>query len=904
MRLAAFALPVLLAGCVTVVDDGRRRPADQPEPETMTVVWVETRTVIVREYFECDPSYVGAVEYYGDEYSWSDDDLFVLLFIARVGRADFHDVCSSFELHRYNLWKVALAFRLTGDEFFIDLDRSTRCTGIYERPYASRSRRERFELTNEECFALVSLQIGVRYYGFSASDWFRKTDRATCREVLAAEGARSGKGRQTYRKGRVVDVVKPWSDERERERVERERRESKEASRREVERRAQAGKSAPPQKRDDDVARREEERRRREEAEAAKKRDEDIRRRNEARESEARTKWTAALSRYDRKDWGGARDGFAELIDKCGDTTWMKEVQRDGSSRGDMARSYVSECDKNLGAAEARKREAAEEARRKKEAEEVRRREDERKRAEEARRKAEEETRKRDEEERKKQDEENRRKDAEEESKRQEEERRKKQEEEKRKKQQEEDRKKHDEENRKKQEEEDRKKQDEEERRKKEEDERNKTTDRLKQCQDGVARGQKKEDKGDLAGAIAEYSAVLKLDDKYSIAWARRGWCKSRKGDFDGAIDDCTEAIDLDKNLHIAWAARGEAKCGKGDLEGGVADYERALKLAPADWKERKSVDKACREAKALRDKDLNEEAKRKADEERAKKEEAQRKADEAKRKADEEAKRKAAEEAQRKADEAKRKADDEAKRKAAEEAQRKADEAKRKADDEAKRKADDAARRKEAEEAKRKADEAKRKADDEAKREADEKAARTAEEVERRADEVARRKAEDEAKRKAAEEAQRKADEAKRKADEEAKRKPPAEDKEKLCRDMMDRLAGVLDDYREFHGGRGKEQLPDGDNAAMVRSLTTKPEENRDPFVTFGEKELDKEGRLLDSWGNPFVYRNHLKDWPKNKDDKRAHNKQGADIYSFGPDGKDDGGEGDDIVNWKKGRK
>jgi F0F1-type ATP synthase membrane subunit b/b' len=104
---------------------------------------------------------------------------------------------------------------------------------------------------------------------------------------------------------------------------------------------------------------------------------------------------------------------------------------------------------------------------------------------------------------------------------------------------------------------------------------------------------------------------------------------------------------------------------------------------------------------------------------------------------------------------------EEEAKRKADEEAQQQAEEAKRRADEEA---------QQQAEEAKRKADEEAQRQAEEAKRKADEEAQRQAEEAKRRADEEAQQQAE-EAKRKADEEAQQQAEEAKRRADEEAQR-------------------------------------------------------------------------------------------------------------------------------------
>jgi hypothetical protein len=53
----------------------------------------------------------------------------------------------------------------------------------------------------------------------------------------------------------------------------------------------------------------------------------------------------------------------------------------------------------------------------------------------------------------------------------------------------------------------------------------------------------------------------------------------------------------------------------------------------------------------------------------------------------------------------------------------------------------------------------------------------------------------------------------------------------------------------------------------------------------------------VLDPWGHPFVYYNNVdKSAPK---DWTPYHKSSFDLYSFGPDGKDDKGNGDDVSNW-----
>ena len=76
----------------------------------------------------------------------------------------------------------------------------------------------------------------------------------------------------------------------------------------------------------------------------------------------------------------------------------------------------------------------------------------------------------------------------------------------------------------------------------------------------------------------------------------------------------------------------------------------------------------------------------------------------------------------------------------------------------------------------------------------------------------------------------------------------------------------------------------PMGSNAEMVCALSAKT--RRGPYLSVSAKKLNAKGELLDTWGNPFVY---VCPVDRRKDLFR--------LYSCGPDGKDDSGQGDDIA-------
>ena len=93
------------------------------------------------------------------------------------------------------------------------------------------------------------------------------------------------------------------------------------------------------------------------------------------------------------------------------------------------------------------------------------------------------------------------------------------------------------------------------------------------------------------------------------------------------------------------------------------------------------------------------------------------------------------------------------------------------------------------------------------------------------------------------------------------------------------------------YHGDLGA--YPPTGNAALVTALT---EESSDadwqgPYMDFKQDEL-KSGELVDPWGQPYVYVSVNGGSP-------GHRTRSYDLSSLGPNGQDDDGTGDDVVNW-----
>ena len=87
--------------------------------------------------------------------------------------------------------------------------------------------------------------------------------------------------------------------------------------------------------------------------------------------------------------------------------------------------------------------------------------------------------------------------------------------------------------------------------------------------------------------------------------------------------------------------------------------------------------------------------------------------------------------------------------------------------------------------------------------------------------------------------------------------------------------------------------EYPSTGNEVLVKALQDDPHNVnwQGPYMEFKQDEL-KSGQLVDPWGTPYVYVSMNGGSPE-------HRPRSFDLYSFGPNGVDDQGTGDDIVNW-----
>jgi len=88
------------------------------------------------------------------------------------------------------------------------------------------------------------------------------------------------------------------------------------------------------------------------------------------------------------------------------------------------------------------------------------------------------------------------------------------------------------------------------------------------------SRGTVEQTKGDLDGAIADYSQAIQRDPKLAAADRNLARIKQGLSDPNGAINPAANVQNA-----ISYNDRGIAKQKKGDLDGAIADFTQAIKL-------------------------------------------------------------------------------------------------------------------------------------------------------------------------------------------------------------------------------------------------------------------------------------------------------------------------------------
>ena len=108
-------------------------------------------------------------------------------------------------------------------------------------------------------------------------------------------------------------------------------------------------------------------------------------------------------------------------------------------------------------------------------------------------------------------------------------------------------------------------------------------------------KGNKKYNKGDFNGAIADYTKAIEIDSDYEGFYINRGAAKYKLKNFSGAIADYSKAIQLDPNNGKIYYNRGFPKGMLEDYEGSCEDFNKSLELGiKFKKKDKKFIFKYC----------------------------------------------------------------------------------------------------------------------------------------------------------------------------------------------------------------------------------------------------------------------------------------------------------------------
>ena len=98
-----------------------------------------------------------------------------------------------------------------------------------------------------------------------------------------------------------------------------------------------------------------------------------------------------------------------------------------------------------------------------------------------------------------------------------------------------------------------------------------------------VNRGLARIERGDKAGATADYEHALKLDPNNSLALHNLAAVKSLSGDTESAEKLLSESIAKNEKLPYPRAERAYQRLQKGDLKGALEDYDEVVRLEPRE---------------------------------------------------------------------------------------------------------------------------------------------------------------------------------------------------------------------------------------------------------------------------------------------------------------------------------
>jgi tetratricopeptide (TPR) repeat protein len=102
--------------------------------------------------------------------------------------------------------------------------------------------------------------------------------------------------------------------------------------------------------------------------------------------------------------------------------------------------------------------------------------------------------------------------------------------------------------------------------------------------------------RGDLDGAVDDYTKALEADGTFASSYSNRGWVYFDRKEYDRAIAEFDHAIKIDGDKYYnPFEDRALAYWSKGDPDRAAADYKKALSLHPSD-KAKQAIEKSLKD--------------------------------------------------------------------------------------------------------------------------------------------------------------------------------------------------------------------------------------------------------------------------------------------------------------------
>jgi serine protease Do len=86
---------------------------------------------------------------------------------------------------------------------------------------------------------------------------------------------------------------------------------------------------------------------------------------------------------------------------------------------------------------------------------------------------------------------------------------------------------------------------------------------------------------GDITNAIADYSQAININPSYTNAYYNRGVVLSLMGKLEESISDYSQVINRSPNFYDAYNNRGLVRLKVGDQQGAIDDFNQALRINP-----------------------------------------------------------------------------------------------------------------------------------------------------------------------------------------------------------------------------------------------------------------------------------------------------------------------------------